>query len=147
MVRQTGERPFSSKTRIAPQTDCSCLNLQGRDTEFLGEFKHRPTTETVKPKALYDRVLRPYSMNGSRVVLDYCMYTGLCGEVALELGNAFIGCEIMHKLFQKAKTRLATLSPPNPAASGCGSQSSSAGPSAAVPPPTAQLASGKRKRE
>jgi len=80
-----------------------------RDVEFLGEYDHPPRSDTVKPKALYQRVLQPYSQQGSRVVLDYCMYTGLCGEVALELGHNFIGGEILPKLFKQASTRLAAL--------------------------------------
>jgi len=82
-----------------------------RDSEYLGEFRHRPTGESVKPKALYERVLLPYSQKKGKslVVLDYCMYSGLCGEVALELGHRFIGVEIMQGRFNDAKARLAAL--------------------------------------
>ena len=39
------------------------------------------------------------------VVLDYCMCTGICGQVALELGHKFIGVEITETLFNDAVRR------------------------------------------
>lgn len=70
----------------------------------LGSFPRPPRRHfQVKHEALYREILGRYHPG---IVLDYCMCTGACGEVALEMGHRFIGFEIVRSLFESAKSRL-----------------------------------------
>jgi len=91
------------KTKYIPSTESNTRDLGGfpRPRKRVGE-------KQVKHVDLYRKILRRYERG---VVLDYCMCTGVCGQVALELGHKFIGVEIMHELFESSKSRLALLSP------------------------------------
>ena len=48
---------------------------------------------TQKPKALLQRIIETSSNKGD-IVADFFMGSGTTGEVALELGRKFIGCDI-----------------------------------------------------
>ena len=48
---------------------------------------------TTKPKWLYKKIIQAIT-NPGQVVLDCCMGSGTSGEVCIELGRNFIGCEL-----------------------------------------------------
>jgi hypothetical protein len=80
----------------------SSLCAQGKYAN-LGEFDKRTEgVDSVKSKRLYQLLLSDYKPG---IVLDYCMKTGICGEVALEQGWSFVGVEITPKNFEDAKAR------------------------------------------
>lgn len=60
---------------------------------------------TQKPKALLERIIKASSNEGD-LVADFFMGSGTTGEVALELGRRFIGCDIGDKALEISKTRL-----------------------------------------
>jgi DNA modification methylase len=60
---------------------------------------------TQKPKALLERIIKASSNKGD-VIADFFMGSGTTGEVALELGRKFIGCDIGDKACEITKERL-----------------------------------------
>ena len=60
---------------------------------------------TQKPKALLERIIKA-SSNENDTVADFFLGSGTTGEVALELGRKFIGCDIGDKAFEVSKKRL-----------------------------------------
>lgn len=60
---------------------------------------------TQKPKALLERIIKASSNEGD-IVADFYMGSGTTGEVALELGRKFIGCDIGEKAFDITKNRI-----------------------------------------
>ena len=65
---------------------------------YLGQFG-RPEATSVKHSDLYRELLGRYEPG---VVLDYCMNTGVCGTVALELGHRFLGVELVPSVYSQA---------------------------------------------
>lgn len=61
--------------------------------------------DTQKPKSLLKRIIKA-SSNDMDVVADFFMGSCTTGEVALELGRRFIGCDIGDKAFNISKERL-----------------------------------------
>ena len=90
--------------------DFSNKNKQKVDTVwniFLlkGNSKEKVDYSTQKPKALLERIIKASSNEGD-VVADFFMGSGTTGEVALELGRKFIGCDIGDKAFEITSNRL-----------------------------------------
>ena len=72
--------------------------------------------ESLKPKSLYEKLIPLYSQPGD-LVLDFCMYTGVCGVAAVEMGRRFIGIECDYKkekIFERACDALSSTSQPEP---------------------------------
>lgn len=67
--------------------------------------KERVGYDTQKPKILVERIIKGSSNNGD-VVADFFMGSGTTGDVAVELGRKFIGCDISEKACLIAKERL-----------------------------------------
>lgn len=61
--------------------------------------------DTQKPKTLLERIIKASSNKGD-IVADFFMGSGTTGEVALELGRKFIGCDIGEKACEITKQRL-----------------------------------------
>lgn len=61
--------------------------------------------DTEKPNRLLERIIKSSSNEGD-IVADFFMGSGTTGEVALELGRKFIGCDIGEKACQITKERL-----------------------------------------
>ena len=61
--------------------------------------------ETQKPKKLLNRIIEASSRQGD-IVADFFMGSGTTGEVALELGRKFIGCDIGERACEITKERL-----------------------------------------
>ena len=98
---------------------------QARD---LGDYKVPCPEDSLKPKALYETLLRKYSQAGD-TVLDFCMYTGICGVAALEMGRRFVGIEInvdtagrRMKIFERACAAVAACASEFEPGRGCGRQ-------------------------
>jgi len=70
--------------------------------------KERLHYETQKPKKLLEVIIKASSNEGD-VVLDVFMGSCTTGEVALELGRKFIGCDIGDRAFEIGKERLGKL--------------------------------------
>ena len=70
-----------------------------------GNAKENVSYQTQKPKALLERIIKASSNEGD-VVADFFMGSCTTGEVALELGRKFIGCDIGDKAFEVSKKRL-----------------------------------------
>lgn len=60
---------------------------------------------TQKPKVLIEKFIKASSNKGD-IVADFFMGSGTTGEVALELGRKFIGCDIGEKACEITKNRL-----------------------------------------
>jgi DNA modification methylase len=60
---------------------------------------------TQKPKKLLERIISTSSKSGD-LVSDFYMGSGTTGEMALELGRKFIGCDISQKACEITKNRL-----------------------------------------
>ena len=67
-------------------------------SRILGQFG-RPKGASVKHPDLYHELLGRYEPG---VVLDYCMNTGVCGHVALELKHRFLGVELLPAIYSQA---------------------------------------------
>jgi DNA modification methylase len=67
--------------------------------------KERLSYNTQKPKTLLERIIKA-SSNEKQIVADFYMGSGTTGEVALELGRKFIGCDIGEKACEISKKRL-----------------------------------------
>jgi DNA modification methylase len=67
--------------------------------------KERLQYDTQKPKSLLEKVVKA-SSNKNDIVADFYMGSGTTGEVALELGRKFIGCDIGDKACKISKKRL-----------------------------------------
>lgn len=67
--------------------------------------KERIGYDTQKPKILLERIIKS-SSNQEDIVADFFMGSGTTGEVALELGRKFIGCDIGEKACKITKGRL-----------------------------------------
>ncbi len=60
---------------------------------------------TQKPKALLERIIKA-SSNENDIVADFFMGSGTTGDVAIELGRKFIGCDIGDKACEITKSRI-----------------------------------------
>lgn len=67
--------------------------------------KERINYDTQKPKTLLERIIK-VSSNEGNIVADFFMGSGTTGEVALELGRKFIGCDISERACEITKERL-----------------------------------------
>jgi DNA modification methylase len=67
--------------------------------------KERLNYDTQKPKTLLERIIK-VSSNEGNIVADFFMGSGTTGEVALELGRKFIGCDISERACEITKERL-----------------------------------------
>lgn len=70
--------------------------------------KERVGYDTQKPKELIDKIIKA-SSNENDIVADFFMGSGTTGEVAIELGRKFIGCDISEKACQITKERISKL--------------------------------------
>lgn len=70
--------------------------------------KERVGYDTQKPKALIERIIKA-SSNENDIVADFFMGSGTTGEVALELGRKFIGCDIGDKACKITEERLSKI--------------------------------------
>jgi len=70
--------------------------------------KERIGYDTQKPKDLLERIIKA-SSNKENVVADFFMGSGTTGEVAIELGRKFIGCDIGDSACRISKKRLENL--------------------------------------
>lgn len=61
--------------------------------------------DTQKPKSLVERIIKASSNEGD-LVADFYMGSGTTGDVALDLGRKFIGCDIGDKAFEITHKRL-----------------------------------------
>jgi len=73
---------------------------RGSDGRNLGKFPPSGVARQIKHADLYRELLGRYKKG---MVLDYCMGTGICGKVALEMGFQFVGVEIHAERFEDAK--------------------------------------------
>lgn len=64
-------------------------------------YKH----PTQKPYRLIERLVKIFSNEGD-VVLDFCMGTGVSGEVCKNLNRNFVGIELNKQYFEVAKRRI-----------------------------------------
>jgi DNA modification methylase len=60
---------------------------------------------TQKSKQLLERVINIFS-NKDNIVADFFMGSGTTGEIAIELGRKFIGCDIGSRACEISQTRL-----------------------------------------
>ncbi len=67
--------------------------------------KERVNYSTQKPKRLLESIINASSNKGD-IIADFYMGSGTTGEVALELGRRFIGCDISEKACQITKERI-----------------------------------------
>lgn len=67
--------------------------------------KERVGYDTQKPKSLIERIIKS-SSNEKDIVADFFMGSGTTGEVAIEIGRKFIGCDIGDKACEISKKRL-----------------------------------------
>lgn len=70
--------------------------------------KERVNYPTQKPKELLHRIISA-SSNKNDIVADFYMGSGTTGEVALDLGRNFIGCDIGDKACETTKERISKL--------------------------------------
>lgn len=75
------------------------------DISFL---KNGVVYNTQKPKSLLERIIKT-SSNENDIVADFFMGSGTTGEVALELGRKFIGCDIGDKACKITEERLSKI--------------------------------------
>jgi DNA modification methylase len=61
--------------------------------------------DTQKPKKLLERIINSSSEEGD-IVADFFMGSGTTGEVAVELGRKFIGCDIGEKACEISRCRI-----------------------------------------
>jgi len=67
--------------------------------------KERNGYATQKPKEILERIIKTSSNKGD-IIADFFMGSCTTGEVALELGRKFIGCDISERACEIAKQRL-----------------------------------------
>lgn len=78
-------------------------------------FQQIPTSkeivnyDTQKPKSLLKRIIEASSNEGD-IVADFFMGSGTTGEVAVELGRRFIGCDIGDRACKISKERIEKIS-------------------------------------
>ena len=70
--------------------------------------KERLGYDTQKPIEILDNIISA-SSNENDIIADFFMGSGTTGEVALELGRKFIGCDINDKACEISKKRLILL--------------------------------------
>lgn len=68
--------------------------------------------DTQKPKKLIERIIKA-SSNSGNIVADFFMGSGTTGEVAVELGRKFIGCDISERACEITKNRILSLNGEN----------------------------------
>jgi DNA modification methylase len=89
-----------------PQSEGKKADDVFRDIKtFSSTTKERVGYDTQKPKALLKRIIKASSNEGD-LVADFFMGSGTTGEVALELGRKFIGCDIGERACEITKERL-----------------------------------------
>ena len=110
-------KPYSEKTLKRGLTKCKGdyeLSDQGTPivdwwndiTPLLSPTCYERTGyDTQKPKALLERIIKSSSNEGD-LVADFFMGSGTTGEVALELGRKFIGCDIGDRACEITKDRI-----------------------------------------
>jgi DNA modification methylase len=76
------------------------INMLGQNDKT-----ERTGYDTQKPKKLLERIVDS-SSNKEDIVADFFMGSGTTGEVALELGRKFIGCDIGERACEITKNRL-----------------------------------------
>ncbi len=80
-----------------------------RDIMFINsQSVERINYETQKPKELVARIVKTFT-NEKDIVADFFMGSGTTGEVALELGRKFIGCDIGDKACAISQERIIKL--------------------------------------
>ena len=79
-----------------------CHNLYNGNNGEMNEYP------TQKPKALLERIIHMFSNEGD-IIADFFMGSGTTGEVAVELGRKFIGCDLGEKACEISKDRLSNL--------------------------------------
>jgi len=108
--------PYSEATIKRSKTKAGFNNDQAdylKSTTYLIEdvwddisfLKNGVVYNTQKPKALLQRIIETSSNKGD-IVADFFMGSGTTGEVALELGRKFIGCDIGERACEITKNRL-----------------------------------------
>jgi len=70
-----------------------------------GNSKESVSYDTQKPKELIEKLIKAGS-NENDIIADFFMGSGTTGEVALELGRKFIGCDIGEKACEITQGRL-----------------------------------------
>lgn len=70
--------------------------------------KERVGYQTQKPKKLLERIIKTSSSKND-IVADFYMGAGTTGEVSLELGRRFIGCDIGDRACNLSQERLSKL--------------------------------------
>ena len=70
--------------------------------------KERIGYDTQKPKELLKRIILS-SSNPNDIVADFFMGSGTTGEVSVELGRKFIGCDISERACEITKNRILNL--------------------------------------
>lgn len=110
-------KPYSEKTLQRGRTQCKGdidLRKEGTPiTDWWDDIQplHSPTCfekvgyDTQKPKELLQRIIK-LSSNPEDTVADFFMGSGTTGQVAIELGRKFIGCDIQEKACMITKDRL-----------------------------------------
>ncbi len=68
--------------------------------------------DTQKPKKLIERIIKASSNSGD-IVADFFMGSGTTGEVAVESGRKFIGCDISERACEITKNRILSLNGEN----------------------------------
>lgn len=82
------------------------------DIGIIGQRSYERTNyDTQKPKKLLERIIKTTS-NNENIVADFFMGSGTTGEVSVELGRRFIGCDIGDKACKITKERLEKLITP-----------------------------------
>jgi len=80
------------------------INMLGQNDKT-----ERTGYDTQKPKKLLERIVDS-SSNKEDIVADFFMGSGTTGEVAIELGRKFIGCDINEKACEISKQRIEKIS-------------------------------------
>ena len=70
-----------------------------------GNSKESVKYDTQKPKELINKLIKAGSNEGD-IIADFFMGSGTTGEVALELGRKFIGCDIGDKACEISRERI-----------------------------------------
>ena len=107
-----GELPYPQemidKINSCPSRNCF-VSVDGAylsDVWFSNNVSyHSRKYDTQKPRKLLERIIKA-SSNENNIVADFFMGSGTTGEVALELGRKFIGCDIGDKACKISKERV-----------------------------------------
>jgi len=103
-VRRDGKPPKGIGIPIEDTWNCNELDKMD-SIQIMSFSKEKLGYETQKNKSLLKRIIEA-SSNENDLVADFFMGSGTTGEVAIELGRKFIGCDIGNRACQITKERI-----------------------------------------